>query len=155
MYDADAKAALKHTPLYPHHPLIASRLLREPTLLAQIPPYPNLIGVQGWLRTPDGFYLIEDLPEGYVPLPALVSNPGELDRTMAKSILDQLVSVVRDGLHEGGRVCHRDLKGENCLVHPYVPNAHVDLTLTLSANQEMSFCSILVWRLTTLRPNQS
>lgn len=91
--------------------------MREPTLLAQIPPYPNLIGVQGWLRTPDGFYLIEDLPEGYVPLPQLAAD-GSLDRHMAKRVLDQLVSVVRDGLHEGARVCHRDLKGENCLVHP-------------------------------------
>jgi serine/threonine protein kinase len=33
----------------------------------------------------------------------------------AAYILDQLVSVTRDCLH-AGRVCHRDLKGENVLV---------------------------------------
>lgn len=37
--------ALKHTPLHPHHPLIATRLLREPTILAQLPPHPNLVRV--------------------------------------------------------------------------------------------------------------
>ena len=50
--------ALKHTPLHPHHPLIAARLLREPTLLAQLPAHPNLIGVQGMIRTQGHFYLI-------------------------------------------------------------------------------------------------
>jgi hypothetical protein len=50
--------ALKHTPLYPHHPLIAARLLREPTLLAQLPPHPCLIGVDGFVRTEGHFYLV-------------------------------------------------------------------------------------------------
>lgn len=50
--------ALKHTPLHPHHPLIAARLLREPTLLAQLPPHPCLVGVEGWIRTEGHFYLI-------------------------------------------------------------------------------------------------
>lgn len=50
--------ALKHTPLYPHHPLIAARLLREPTLLAQLPPHPCLIGVDGFVRTDGHFYLV-------------------------------------------------------------------------------------------------
>jgi hypothetical protein len=50
--------ALKHTALHPHHPLIAARLLREPTLLAQLSPHPCLIGVEGWVRTEGHFYLI-------------------------------------------------------------------------------------------------
>lgn len=53
--------ALKHTPLYPHHPLIAARLLREPTLLAQLPAHPCLVGVEGWIRTEGHFYLIGTL----------------------------------------------------------------------------------------------
>lgn len=107
--------ALKHTPLYPHHPLIAARLLREPTLLAQIPPHPCLIGVHGWIKTRDHFYLVEDLSMDHIPLadiPTPIRNIG-----LARKILDQLVSVVRDGLHEGGRVCHRDLKTENILIN--------------------------------------
>jgi hypothetical protein len=32
--------------------------LREPTLLAQLPAHPNLIGVQGMKRTEGHFYLI-------------------------------------------------------------------------------------------------
>ncbi|KAJ9105934.1 hypothetical protein QFC20_004172 [Naganishia adeliensis] len=114
--------ALKHTPLYPHHPLIAARLLREPTLLAQIPPHPCLIGVHGWIKTRDHFYLVEDLSKDHISLadiPTPVQNIG-----LARKILDQLVSVVRDGLHEGGRVCHRDLKTENILI-----NDHGDLIL--------------------------
>lgn len=50
--------ALKHTPLYPHHQLIAQRLLREPTLLAQLAPHPCLIGVDGFVRTEGHFYLV-------------------------------------------------------------------------------------------------
>lgn len=37
--------AVKHTPLHPHHPLIATRLIREPELLGQIAPHPNLVRV--------------------------------------------------------------------------------------------------------------
>lgn len=37
--------AIKHTPLHPHHPLIATRLIREPELLAKLEPHPNLIRV--------------------------------------------------------------------------------------------------------------
>jgi hypothetical protein len=50
--------AIKHTPLYPHHPLIAQRLLREPNLLARIPRHLNLIAVYESIRTPDHFYLV-------------------------------------------------------------------------------------------------
>lgn len=57
--DGSAKDfALKHTPLYPHHALIAARLLREPTLLAQLSAHPCLIGVEGFVRTEGHFYLI-------------------------------------------------------------------------------------------------
>lgn len=41
----DSQYAVKHTPLHPHHPLIATRLLREPTILAQLLPHPNLVKV--------------------------------------------------------------------------------------------------------------
>lgn len=50
--------ALKHTPLGSHHPLIATRLLRESTILAQLPPHPNLVKVYETIRTPGHFYLI-------------------------------------------------------------------------------------------------
>ncbi|OCF73059.1 CAMK/CAMKL protein kinase [Kwoniella mangroviensis CBS 8886] len=105
--------ALKHTPLYPHHPLISARLLREPTLLAELPSHPCLIGVEGWVRTEGHFYLIEQYASSHVPLPA---HSLPLQPSRAAYILDQLVSVVRDTLHEEGRVCHRDLKGDNVLV---------------------------------------
>ncbi len=32
-----------------------------------------------------------------------------------KRVLDQLVSVVRDGMHKAAKVVHRDLKAENVL----------------------------------------
>lgn len=105
--------ALKHTPLYPHHPLISARLLREPTLLAQLPPHPCLIGVQGYIKTPDHIYLVEQLSRSHGPLSGL-DVPIQVG--LVGKILDQLVSVVRDGLHEGGRVCHRDLKADNLLI---------------------------------------
>ncbi|WVF69341.1 hypothetical protein IAT40_004117 [Kwoniella sp. CBS 6097] len=105
--------ALKHTPLYPHHPLISARLLREPTLLAELPSHPCLIGVEGWVRTEGHFYLIEQYAASHIPLSS-ITTPIQPSR--AAYILDQLVSVIRDTLHEKGRVCHRDLKGENVLV---------------------------------------
>lgn len=108
---------MKHTPLYPHHPLIAARLLREPTLLAQLPPHPCLIGVQGYIKTPDHVYLVEQLSRSHTPLSAL---EVPISVGLAGKILDQLVSVVRDGLHVGGRVCHRDLKADNLLIDEYV-----------------------------------
>jgi len=104
--------ALKHTPLHPHHPLIAARLLREPTLLAQLPPHPCLVHVEGWIRTEGHFYLIEKYAASHIPLQL---HPLPLKPSRAAYILDQLVSVVRDCMHRG-RVCHRDLKGENVLV---------------------------------------
>ncbi|WVR06254.1 hypothetical protein IAU60_003284 [Kwoniella sp. DSM 27419] len=105
--------ALKHTPLYPHHPLISARLLREPTLLSELPSHPCLIGVEGWVRTEGHFYLIEQYASSHVPLSSLALP---LQPSRAAYILDQLVSVMRDTLHTKGRVCHRDLKGENVLV---------------------------------------
>jgi serine/threonine protein kinase len=45
-------------------------------------------------------------------LPTPLENIG-----LIRKILDQLVSVVRDGLHRDGRVCHRDLKAENILIN--------------------------------------
>jgi len=111
--DAEGKEyALKHTPLWPHHPLIASRLLREPELLGQLPPHPNLVGVEGWIKTKSHFYLVETFSRDHVPL-SEVDLP--MSRELAKSILDQLVSVVRDGLHKSAKVVHRDLKAENVL----------------------------------------
>lgn len=53
--------AVKITPLYPHHNLIATRLLREPTILAQLPPHPNLVKVYESIRTPGHFYLVGKL----------------------------------------------------------------------------------------------
>ncbi|ODN95785.1 serine/threonine protein kinase [Cryptococcus wingfieldii CBS 7118] len=70
---ADGKQhALKHTPLYPHHPLIAARLLREPNLLAELPRHPCLIGVNGWIRTPGHFYLVGKTIRGW-PSPSFLS----------------------------------------------------------------------------------
>ncbi|OXG33924.1 serine/threonine protein kinase [Cryptococcus neoformans Bt15] len=105
--------ALKHTALYPHHPFISARLLREPTLLAELPRHPCLIGVEGWVRTEGHFYLVEQYATNHVPLP---THPLPVTPSRAAYILDQLVSGVRDTLHEKGRVCHRDLKGDNILV---------------------------------------
>ena len=107
--------ALKHTPLHPHHPLIAARLLREPTLLAQLPPHPCLVSVESWIRTPGHFYLIENFVHSCVPLS---EHPSPIAPSRAAYILDQLVSCTRDTLHDRGKVCHRDLKGENVLVNP-------------------------------------
>ncbi|SCV68169.1 BQ2448_290 [Microbotryum intermedium] len=110
--------ALKHTPLYSHHPLIASRLLREPTILAQLLPHPNLVKVYETIRTPGHFYLVEENLQSSVTLEQLVASypDGVLPLPLAWSVLRQLASVVRS-LHEPLRVCHRDIKPENILVH--------------------------------------
>lgn len=109
--------ALKLTPLHSHHPLIATRLLREPTILAQLLPHPNLVQVFEAIRTPGHFYLVEEDLSDSVTLEALVlqSAGGILDIVTARSVLSQLASVIRS-LHEPLRVCHRDIKPENVLV---------------------------------------
>ena len=48
--------AIKHTPLFPHQDVIATRLLREPKLLAELPSHPNLVDVRETIRTPGHFY---------------------------------------------------------------------------------------------------
>ncbi|SNX86959.1 uncharacterized protein MEPE_05668 [Melanopsichium pennsylvanicum] len=117
--------AIKHTPLFPHHPLIATRLLREPTLLAELPPHPNLVNVYETIRTPGHFYLVEEYLEGYVTLEALLPMRSEqspphhpiLTTGVANCILDQLLSAVH-AIHHPLQICHRDIKPENVLVHP-------------------------------------
>lgn len=114
------KYAVKITPLYPHHNLIATRLLREPTILAQLPPHPNLVKVYESIRTPGHFYLVEEYLDGYTNLESFVSSQPESRLTSAQSlhIFHQLVSVVRSALHEPIQIAHRDIKPENILIHP-------------------------------------
>lgn len=117
--------AIKHTPLFPHHPLIATRLLREPTLLAELPPHPNLVNVYETIRTPGHFYLVEEYLDGYVTLEALLPMRSEqspphhpiLPTGVANCVLDQLISAVH-AIHHPLQICHRDIKPENILVHP-------------------------------------
>ncbi|KAN0064354.1 hypothetical protein ACQY0O_002549 [Thecaphora frezii] len=117
--------AVKHTPLFPHHPLIATRLLREPTLLAELPPHPNLVNVYETIRTPGHFYLVEEYLENYVTLEALLSMRSErappqppcLSTDVANCVLDQLIIAVQ-AIHHPLQICHRDIKPENILVHP-------------------------------------
>ncbi|WFD25932.1 hypothetical protein MNAN1_000905 [Malassezia nana] len=126
--------AVKHTPLFPHHELVATRLLREPTLLAELPPHPNLVEVVETIRTPGHFYLVEEYLDGYVTLEALVARVGKksssvhatlqahspgpiLPANIAEKVFDQLVIALR-AIHTPLRVCHRDVKPENVLVHP-------------------------------------
>lgn len=117
--------AIKHTPLFPHHELVATRLLREPTLLAEIPPHPNLVTVVETIRTPGHFYLVEEYLDGYVTLESLISTynqdnpsgPHKLPEDVACKILAQLVMALH-AIHTPLRVCHRDVKPENVLVHP-------------------------------------
>lgn len=117
--------AIKHTPLFPHHELVATRLLREPTLLAEIPPHPNLVTVVETIRTSGHFYLVEEYLDGYVTLESLISNynrdnpsgPRKLPEDVASKILAQLVMALH-AIHTPLRVCHRDVKPENVLVHP-------------------------------------
>ena len=117
--------AVKHTPLFQHHPLIATRLLREPTLLAELPPHPNLVTVTETIRTPGHFYLVEEYLGGYVTLEALLSmrsersppSPPTLPTGVANCLLDQLLSAVH-AIHHPLQICHRDIKPENILVHP-------------------------------------
>ncbi|GAA5820853.1 hypothetical protein JCM11251_001845 [Rhodosporidiobolus azoricus] len=118
----DTEYALKHTPLHPHHPLIASRLLRESTILAGLLPHRNLVKVFETIRTPGHFYLVEENLRSSVTLEALVSaSPGGvLPMEQVWSVLEQLASVVRS-LHEPMRVCHRDIKPENVLIRVRPP----------------------------------
>lgn len=117
--------AIKHTPLFPHHELVATRLLREPTLLAELPPHPNLVSVVETIRTPGHFYLVEEFLDGYVTLEALIPKlstnkppkPPVLPLPAAEKIFSQLVLVLH-AIHSPLRVCHRDVKPENVLVHP-------------------------------------
>ncbi|CDR88928.1 uncharacterized protein SPSC_05760 [Sporisorium scitamineum] len=117
--------AIKHTPLFPHHPLIATRLLREPTLLAELAPHPNLVNVYETIRTPGHFYLVEEYLDGYVTLEALLVMRSEqlpphlpiLPTGVANCVLDQLLSAVH-AIHHPLQICHRDIKPENILVHP-------------------------------------
>lgn len=114
--------AVKHTALFPHHQLIATRLLREPTLLAELPPHPNLVAVKETIRTPGHFYLIEEYLQDYVTLEALIpmysdSHPPILPPDIADRIMTQLLSAVR-AIHTPLQICHRDIKPENILVHP-------------------------------------
>lgn len=114
--------AIKHTALFPHHQLIATRLLREPTLLAELPPHPNLVNVKETIRTPGHFYLVEEYLDGYVTLEALLpmlcpTQPHILPQPAAERILTQLLSAVH-AIHVPLQICHRDIKPENILVHP-------------------------------------
>lgn len=114
--------AIKHTALFPHHQLIATRLLREPTLLAELPPHPNLVTVKETIRTPGHFYLVEEYLEDYVTLEALLTilcpvQPHILPLAAAERILAQLLSAVH-AIHVPLQICHRDIKPENILVHP-------------------------------------
>ncbi|SOV03510.1 uncharacterized protein UDID_06741 [Ustilago sp. UG-2017a] len=117
--------AIKHTPLFPHHPLIATRLLREPTLLAELPPHPNLVNVYETIRTPGHFYLVEEYLDGYVTLEALLPMRSEqspphhpiLPTGVSNCVLDQLLSAVH-AIHHPLQICHRDIKPENILVRP-------------------------------------
>ncbi|BGP43461.1 hypothetical protein JCM10449v2_007496 [Rhodotorula kratochvilovae] len=129
-----AEYALKHTPLHPHHQLISNRLLREPTILAQLLPHRNLVKVFETVRTPGHFYLVEENLRSSVTLEDLVSSwpGGVLPVAQAWSVLEQLSSVVRS-LHEPLRVCHRDIKPENILIRitPSPPSGAADTGPTL------------------------
>lgn len=116
-------SAIKHTALFPHHQLISTRLLREPTLLAELPPHPNLVEVKETIRTPGHFYLVEEFLDGYVTLEALLTKfapsgakTSVLPLDVADNILSQLLSAVR-AIHHPLQICHRDIKPENILVH--------------------------------------
>ncbi|PWN43892.1 hypothetical protein IE81DRAFT_329092 [Ceraceosorus guamensis] len=122
------RSAVKHTALFPHHQLISTRLLREPTLLAELPPHPNLVSVIETVRTPGHFYLVEEYLGGYVTLEALIPlvggsgktgapQPSVLPVDVANRVLDQLISAVH-AIHFPLQICHRDIKPENILVHP-------------------------------------
>lgn len=117
--------AIKHTPLFPHQDVIATRLLREPKLLAELPSHPNLVDVRETIRTPGHFYLVEEYLDGYTTLESLVAQgaprtPGgapTLSDDAAEKILSQLLMALH-AIHWPLRVCHRDVKPENVMVHP-------------------------------------
>ena len=138
MHDARTQYAVKHTPLHPHHEQIATRLLREAHILAQLPQHTNLIKAYETIRTPGHFYLVgapalcyvgrqgmtkertEEYLEGYINLEThILAQPGRtIPCEAALHILDQLVSVCRSALHSPIHVAHRDIKPENVLYHP-------------------------------------
>lgn len=119
------RVAIKHTPLFPHHHLIATRLLREPNLLAELPPHANLVSVKETIRTPGHFYLVEEYLEGYITLESLTlrselrneNGAHILAPAVAERIFCQLLFALH-AIHCPLRVCHRDVKPENILVHP-------------------------------------
>lgn len=78
--------AIKITPLYPHHNLIATRLLREPTILAQLPLHPNLVKVYESIRTPGHFYLVGEWQAFAVQQRLCISLPVKTDAEMVYNL---------------------------------------------------------------------
>ena len=95
--------------------------MREPTIMSQLPPHPNLLLVLETILTPGHFYLVESYLSSYITLESLLLStpaPHVLPPATAHRILSQLVSVVRGALQGPIQVVHRDIKPENVLIHP-------------------------------------